>query len=459
MISSSALPLQSDFFANETSRLRPPVVAPDAKGPQFAKTLQESAARQSADQQPNQPEVDPPDHADRAPRAAHESPQRAQKKLDQGDRKTNAGRDERDPDAIGPKHPKEDRHAEELASSETATTSGAVSPEQTDAASKPDGGAGSVATPDTGAAAIAGDGSPVSRAESAKSAQSVSGQPQPFASATSEQAPTATTSAAVNASSSAAVSTQPSQDSATSTTEKQAKKTDVSPSEENVSHSGAVAHDDAGGVKVHAVESVQTGVDGAVRSGGKSFNHAFRQTTESPVPQEAPTQTPTPSRLFTAQVSRVLEAALRHNGGSVTMRLKPDTLGAVRIDLHFDQGSIVAKFEATTAQAHDLLSKNLSALHASLQSKGFGVRSVEVLVAPTQSSGQASMEFGGSPAGDGRASAHNAGAGANGQSFNRREDPGGQPVDNQSIGRLAEDELPGANWRGVFLDGSLNAIA
>lgn len=211
--------------------------------------------------------------------------------------------------------------------------------------------------------------------------------------------------------------------------------------------------------RVQPIETAQATIDAQHRPGeSRSFNDLIQRAESG-----APSQTPTPessaeNKLFTAQVSRGLEAALRQNGGAVTIRLKPETLGALRIDLQVQQGSISAQFEASTVEARELLNKNLTTLRAALEAKGFGVRSVEVQVASPSQSGHANNEFGRSMS-EGHAQPRDAGANGHGQTSSRREDPGGFSWDQRSHDALSEDALVAPGWRSVYVGGSLNAIA
>lgn len=161
---------------------------------------------------------------------------------------------------------------------------------------------------------------------------------------------------------------------------------------------------------------------------------------------------------FTAQVSRGLEAALRQSGGAVTIRLHPESLGSLRIDLRFDGGGVVAQFEAASDTARDLLTKNLATLRAALEAKGFGVRSVDIQVAQPQSGGEASQDFSRS-FDNGRSASHDPRSGADGTNTPRREDPGGGFDAQRSVESLTEVEQPGAPWRSVYVHGYLNTIA
>lgn len=82
-----------------------------------------------------------------------------------------------------------------------------------------------------------------------------------------------------------------------------------------------------------------------------------------------------------AQFSRGLAAALRQNGGTVTLHLKPQELGDLKIRLQIHQGSVEARFEAATDQARGLLNESIDSLRAALEAKGLEVDRLSVHVA------------------------------------------------------------------------------
>lgn len=83
-----------------------------------------------------------------------------------------------------------------------------------------------------------------------------------------------------------------------------------------------------------------------------------------------------------AQIARGLTAAFRQNTPQVTMWMSPETLGKVRIQLTFDQGTISARFEATSEATKDLLASNMDSLRSALQSRGLTADHIEVVSIP-----------------------------------------------------------------------------
>lgn len=88
-------------------------------------------------------------------------------------------------------------------------------------------------------------------------------------------------------------------------------------------------------------------------------------------------------------VSRGLSAAVLQKGGSLTIRLTPESLGQVRIDMQLERGSVAVRLEAATAAAHELLDSTLTMLRSSLESKGLSVERLSVHLAPGASAAPA----------------------------------------------------------------------
>jgi flagellar hook-length control protein FliK len=65
-------------------------------------------------------------------------------------------------------------------------------------------------------------------------------------------------------------------------------------------------------------------------------------------------------------------------GGAITMRLEPPALGQLRIELHIQQGAVVADFTAATPEARVLLEANLGMLRERLESQGLSVERISV---------------------------------------------------------------------------------
>ncbi len=83
-----------------------------------------------------------------------------------------------------------------------------------------------------------------------------------------------------------------------------------------------------------------------------------------------------------AQMTRILSAAAAKGGGTMTMRLAPESLGAVTVRVGVEGGVVSARFEAANAAARDLLDSTMTALRSSLEAKGLSVERLQVELAP-----------------------------------------------------------------------------
>jgi len=65
----------------------------------------------------------------------------------------------------------------------------------------------------------------------------------------------------------------------------------------------------------------------------------------------------------------------------VVLRLQPESLGELRVQVGLDGESVTARFEATTAEARDLLHASLATLRSSLEARGLHVEKLHVQLA------------------------------------------------------------------------------
>jgi flagellar hook-length control protein FliK len=86
-------------------------------------------------------------------------------------------------------------------------------------------------------------------------------------------------------------------------------------------------------------------------------------------------------------VHRGLGAAVRQRGGSITIRLSPESMGQVRIEMTIRQGTVDVRIEASTDQARELLTRHADMLRSTLQQKGFGVERIDVHANPAPTNG------------------------------------------------------------------------
>ncbi|MEX2213103.1 MAG: flagellar hook-length control protein FliK [Phycisphaeraceae bacterium] len=91
------------------------------------------------------------------------------------------------------------------------------------------------------------------------------------------------------------------------------------------------------------------------------------------------------------RVVRGLQSAVNQRGGSVTLRLTPPELGAVRIELMVKDGVVNARFTAQHESVRNLLMDQMGHLRTALDRQGLTVEKIEV---QTNSSSQGSAQQG-----------------------------------------------------------------
>jgi len=99
------------------------------------------------------------------------------------------------------------------------------------------------------------------------------------------------------------------------------------------------------------------------------------------VPQAAsgPRLARTEESAVTTQVARGLAAALRQKSGTMTLRLSPESLGQVRIDLSVRGEQVRATVVAAGPEARALLSRDVETLRGALESRGLKVEHLEIV--------------------------------------------------------------------------------
>ncbi len=98
-----------------------------------------------------------------------------------------------------------------------------------------------------------------------------------------------------------------------------------------------------------------------------------RFTAESTANQAAPRSASLPD-----QVARGLATLLRHQGGSVTLRLTPETLGQIKINLKIEDAHVWATFQPSSEASRDAINQSLASLRAALESRGLVVERLEL---------------------------------------------------------------------------------
>lgn len=78
------------------------------------------------------------------------------------------------------------------------------------------------------------------------------------------------------------------------------------------------------------------------------------------------------------QVARGLAAAVRQRDGTLTLRLSPDSLGEIRIQVRVESGQVSAHIDAQSDQARQLLTESAATLRSALEAQGLVVERIEV---------------------------------------------------------------------------------
>lgn len=79
-----------------------------------------------------------------------------------------------------------------------------------------------------------------------------------------------------------------------------------------------------------------------------------------------------------AQAARIVAQGLRDGKTEVVMRLRPETLGPVKIELSMNEGALSARIEASTPAARELLEASMDQLRAALEARGLVVQEMNV---------------------------------------------------------------------------------
>ncbi len=141
--------------------------------------------------------------------------------------------------------------------------------------------------------------------------------------------------------------------------------------------------------------------------------------------------------LNAGRLTRGLSSAVSQGGGAVTLRLTPEALGTVRVQLDMSGGRVAAHFQAETSAARELLQQQLPQLRASLEAQGLTVDRLSA--GPAGSSAGAGSQNGGnasgSTSGQGQDARDTGSAANDGRSRGQHREPeardGRAPADNE----------------------------
>jgi flagellar hook-length control protein FliK len=135
-----------------------------------------------------------------------------------------------------------------------------------------------------------------------------------------------------------------------------------------------------------SAEAARGAVAGVDRAGGHTVERDAR-----PARPQAPPADLTPratKEQVLASVQRGLASVLTQGGGRMTVVLRPEQLGEVRVRMEARDGVVNARLSATTEAARQTLESGLESLRAALESRGIRVESLTIDAPDPQSGGQ-----------------------------------------------------------------------
>jgi len=86
-----------------------------------------------------------------------------------------------------------------------------------------------------------------------------------------------------------------------------------------------------------------------------------------------------------SQLTRGVSSALRQRVGSMVMKLQPESLGQVRVNIDFASTTLNVRFDTASAHASEAIRSAMSELNASLASRGYTLGEARVSIDPTLS--------------------------------------------------------------------------
>ncbi|MCC5786564.1 MAG: flagellar hook-length control protein FliK [Phycisphaerales bacterium] len=131
----------------------------------------------------------------------------------------------------------------------------------------------------------------------------------------------------------------------------------------------------AGAVQAARAQPVQPAA-GVQRTEGRAEARQVAQQRPAQQPQRPDTEK------FVQQAQRGLAQALQRKDGEVTIRLHPEALGKLTVQVRVEASSVQARFEASTEAAREMLMSHTPALRAALESRGLEVQRIEITLAP-----------------------------------------------------------------------------
>jgi flagellar hook-length control protein FliK len=118
---------------------------------------------------------------------------------------------------------------------------------------------------------------------------------------------------------------------------------------------------------------------GGLFAGGRAFGVGFGTPAKGKTAVGVASAKGESKEQIQAQISRGLAAALRQKGGVMSLRLNPEHLGSMKIDLTIEGGRVTATFDAQSEQARQALRDGVDGLKRSIEEAGLTVKSIDVV--------------------------------------------------------------------------------
>ncbi len=138
---------------------------------------------------------------------------------------------------------------------------------------------------------------------------------------------------------------------------------------------------------------------------------------------------------LTAQAAGGLAAALRKGGGTVTLNLRPEHLGALTINVTLTGDALAATLTADSESARELLEHSLPLLRESIEARGLRIERMEVSHPAEPATRATTRSDESAPAHAPDAQDHNAATDGRGDQHREREEPRSEPGHAGSDGR------------------------
>ncbi len=148
---------------------------------------------------------------------------------------------------------------------------------------------------------------------------------------------------------------------------------------------------------VERVDSAGRTAEPTTNAGTTNTAHEPRGVSELRAPAansaQARPEPPAQDQATVMAANRGLDVALKQQGGSVQMRLSPESMGALKVEMTISRGVVAATLQASTPEARDLLTRNIDTLRSSLEAKGLSVERLSITLAPASQGGSSGQSF------------------------------------------------------------------